>query len=212
MQDGTTGRHRSKQRRLGMRTLATAVTVLAVLAGAGWTFAATYGTDRVTSGADDPTETVELVGASGTDATGLTTSLPVEPRVPEMSAATETHEPPRAPDPVTAVDDVDAADAPDATPSAGSGQVRDDHAPPERRFLETVRHPGVSADVREARDRQLIRLGADMCRMVEQFGGDRAAAERGLTTAFRRDGQPRLARDGGRLLNTAVRFLCPQYR
>jgi len=195
-----------------MRTLATAVTVLAVLAGAGWTFAATRGTDRVTSGSDRPSVTLELVGASGTDATGPTTSPPAEPRVPQTSAATETNGPARTPEPETAVDDVGGADGPDATPSDGAGRDRADHAPPERHFLVNVRHPGVSADLREARDRQLIRLGADMCRMVEQFGGDRAAAERGLTTAFRRDGQPRLARDGGRLLNTAVRFLCPQYR
>ena len=212
MQDGTTGRHRSKQRRMAMRTLAVAVTVLAVLSGAGWAFAARHDAGRVTSPSADLAASAELVGASGTDATAPTTSRPTERRVPETSPASETDRPAGAPDRVTTAGDVGTIDHPDAIRSDPSDQARDDRTPPQRRYLATVHHPGLSADLRQAPDGQLIRLGSDMCRMVQQFGGDRAAAARGLTTAFRGDGQARLARDGDRLLNTAVRFLCPQYR
>jgi hypothetical protein len=197
---------------MAMRTLAVAVTVLAVLSGAGWAFAASHDAGRVTSPSSDLAASAELVGASGTDATPLTMTPPAEPGAREPSASSETDRPAGAPDRVTTAGDVGAADPPDASPSVPSEQSRDDRTPPQRRYLATVHHPGLSADLRQAPDGQLIRLGSDMCRMVQQFGGDRAAAARGLTTAFRGDGQARLARDGGRLLNTAVRFLCPQYR
>jgi hypothetical protein len=181
MQDPTRGLHRRAQRLAGALLAATLVAALSLLAGAGGAHAQNGGI-RSTSVGHETGDTATHA-PDGDGSRRMSRAYTVDARAV-------------APIPRTALID-------EAVPSVRYHSLR------EVRFLGAVRRADVSHDLRFAPHEELLGVGADMCRMVQQFGGDPAAAELGLATALRDSGQASLVGEGDQLLKASVEYLCP---